>query len=67
MQSKIKECIETKKLLLWCDETLFTTKTVLRLDYAAKHHNIQINQSSLDFKAEAVIATISDEYGLVLH
>jgi hypothetical protein len=59
MRDKIRDAEKAGKLLLWCDETLFTTKTIMNSEYAARNHNIVMSQADLDFKAEAVIGTIS--------
>ena len=64
MQSEVKQALDLGKKIIFADETMFTTATVLSHAYSHKKSNIEIDQALMNNEALAVVAGVSAEAGL---
>ena len=50
--------------LIWCDETMWTRRTVKPTEWARKNDNMIVDSAKLDEPTLALLASISKEKGL---
>ena len=63
---ELQELIDQRYTIIYLDEVMFTTRTVLSREYSNKNQNIQIDYKDINTDTTAVIAAISFETGVDL-
>ena len=64
MRSEVKDALERNYKLVFVDETMFTTSTVLTHAFSSKKNNIEISQDLMNNEALAVVGGVSADGGL---
>ena len=64
MIDKVRQALSSGKRVIFSDEAVFTTATLPNRAYAAKKHNVQIEEKLTSSPAVAVVAGVSVEGGL---
>ena len=64
MMASVKQAISRGKRIIFSDEAVFTTATLLDRAYASKKHNVSIKEKLASSPAVAVVAGVSAEVGL---
>ena len=64
MFQQVRNAIGSGKRIIFTDEAMFTTATLPDRAYAAKGHNITLEEKLTSSPAVAVVAGVSAEYGL---
>jgi hypothetical protein len=64
MRSEVKDALERNYKLVFVDETMFTTSTVLTHIFSSKKNNIEISQDLMNNEALAVVGGVSADGGL---
>ena len=59
------QVFQQKRIVIYLDETMFTSKTLLTHDYSNIYTNIQIDYKKLNKPAVAVVAAITAEAGVL--
>ena len=64
MIGSVRQAISQGKRIIFSDEAVFTTATLLDRAYASKKHNVTIEEKLASSPAVAVVAGVSADFGL---
>ena len=64
LHQKISDAKAEGRRLIFIDETMFTRKTVAKLEWARKHENAEVDDRLLKEKTYALLMGISEEAGV---
>ena len=64
MLGEVHRAVAAGKRLIYTDEAMFTTSTMMKRGYSAKHSNVTLEESLVSSPALAVVAGVSSERGL---
>ena len=67
MKQEVREAIANGKRIIYTDEAMFTTATMLDRSYAGRHQNVTLEDKLASSPALAVLAGVSQEKGLEAH
>ena len=67
MKTEIWQAREQGRRIIYADEAMFTTATLPSLRFAAKHHNVALEDKLTSNPALAVVAGVSAGVGLEAH
>ena len=67
MKEEVQEAIACGKRIIYTDEAMFTTATMLDKAYACRNQNVYIEDKLASSPALAVVAGVSQERGLEAH
>jgi hypothetical protein len=63
LKSEIMKCQEDGRTIIYLDECMFTTATMVRGAYSHFKHNIEVKESVRNAEAMAVVGGVSEESG----
>ena len=67
MKEEVMHAVASGKRIIYTDEAMFTTTTMLSKAYAGKNRNVHIEDKLASSPALAVVAGVSQERGLESH
>ena len=67
LRTNLRTAISKGRSIIYIDEVMFTTSSILKMEYSRKFENIRVDYKSFNLKTTAVIAAISNEGGLVFY
>lgn len=66
LREQLSAAISSNQLIIYIDEVMFTSKSILKREYSARHQNIKVDYNKMYLETTAVVAAITQQEGLLM-